>query len=156
MKKLLQTTTLLVLFTLILSSCSTVKKIPATLAGASRARFVGKWTLIKVIYDGLLPGSVQTLFDQGLPEVFNGSNWNFTNSGNGMYTLTNGASQTIFWSYVNDQNIFQFKKLYQGDSAKKVLDGYQLSVANIDDVQMTLKLPVSVGDKTAYVILLSK
>jgi hypothetical protein len=142
------------LFIMALSGCSTVKSLPATIAGASRARFVGVWQLNKISYDGLLPGAVQTLFNQAPPEAFNGSTWNLTNSGNGIYTLTDGTSQTIFWSYANSNGeVFQFKKLYQGDSARKVQDGYLLTVATIDNANMTLKLPVSLGDKTAYVIL---
>ena len=153
MKKLLKTATLFLLVVAAISSCSTVKKLPADIAGASRARFVGKWTLTKVSYDGLLPGTVQSIFDQAAPDDFNGSSWNLTNSGNGIYTLASGVSQTIFWSYDKDGNIFQFKKLYQGDSARKVQDGYQLSIAAIDGSQMTLKLPVTLGDKTAFVVL---
>ena len=139
---------------LIISSCSTVKKLPATVAGASRARFVGTWTVANVGYEGLLPGSVQSLFNQGTPEDFNGSTWKLTNSGNGIYTLNNNSSQTIFWSYNNSNGeVFQFKKLYQGDSARKVEEGYQLFVSSIDATHMVLKLPVSLGDKTAYVVL---
>jgi hypothetical protein len=138
----------------IISACSTVKKLPATVAGASRARFVGNWTLTTVSYDGLLSGSVQTLFNQDAPENFRGSIWKLTNSGNGSFTLLNAGPQSIFWSY-NKSNgeIFQFKKLYQGDSAGKVQTGYQLIVDNIDDNHMILKSPVTLGDKTAYVVL---
>jgi uncharacterized protein YceK len=141
-------------FILALSSCSTVRKLPATVAGASRARFVGVWTLTKISYDGLLPGTVQDIFNQAAPEEFNGSIWNLSNSGNGTYTLTKGTSQTIFWSY-NKSNgeVFQFKKLYQGDRAGKVQDGYQLTVGSIDSNHMIFRLPVSLGDKIAYVIL---
>lgn len=154
MKKRLAILAVVAAFTLAISACSTVKKLPATVAGASRARFVGNWTLTNVSYEGLVPGSVQTLFNQASPDSFNGSVWKLTNSGNGLITLTNGTSQTIFWSYdKSNGDIFQFKKLYQGDSASKVQDGYQLTVAAIDDNGMTLKLPVSLGDKTAYVVL---
>ena len=154
MKKQLQMSVMVIALITAFSSCSTVKKLPATVAGASRAKFVGSWKLSAVTYDGLLPGSVQTIFEQGAPESFNGSTWNLTNSGNGIYTLTNGTSQTIFWSYNNSNGeIFQFKKLYQGDSARKVQEGYQLTVAGNDGNTMTLRLPVSLGDKTAYIIL---
>ncbi len=154
MKRKFQISILMASLILAILSCSTVKKLPATVAGASRARFVGNWTLTKVSYDGLLPGTVQAIFNQAAPEAFNGSTWNLTNSGNGIYTLSNGTSQTIFWSYNNSNGeVFQFKKLYQGDSAGKVQQGYQLIVASIDGTNMILRLPVSLGDKTAYVIL---
>ena len=154
MKKQLQTYGLVIALILAFSSCSTLKKLPATVAGASRAKFVGNWKLNAITYDGLLPGAVQTIFDQGSPESFNGSTWKLTNSGNGIYTLANGTSQTFFWSYNNNSGeVFQFKKLYQGDSARKVQEGYQLMVAGNDGNAMILKLPVNLGDKTAYVIL---
>lgn len=153
-KKQLQLAAVLVAVILSISSCSTVKKLPATVAGASRARFVGTWTVTAVTYDGLIPGAVQTFLNQGPPEDFNGSIWKLTNSGNGTYTLASGTSQSIFWSYDNSNGpVFQFKKLYQGDSARKVQMGYQLIVQSIDDTRMVLRSPVALGDKTAYVIL---
>lgn len=137
-----------------LLSCKTVKKLPATIAGASRAKLVGSWTLTNISYDGLLPGSVQSLFGETIPDL-NGGIWKLTNSGNGSYTLSNGNAQSIYWSYSNDNNIptFQFKKLYQGDKARKVEEGYQLLISNIDGAHMTLRSPVPLGDKTAYVLL---
>lgn len=142
------------LLAMALFSCSSVKKLPATVAGKSRARFVGTWTLNSVTYDHLLSGAVQTLFNQAPPDAFTGSIWNLTNSGNGSYTLTNGAVQKIFWSYSNDaSDIFQFKQLYQGDAARKVQEGYQLQIEAIDDQTMTLKVPVTVGSSTGYVVL---
>src|SRR6185312_2229702 len=153
MKKLLQTSAAVIAFVFAFSACNTVKKLPATVAGASRARFVGTWTVTKVSYEGLVQGAIQTVFDQGAPEDFNGSTWNLTNSGNGTYVLTNGTSQTIFWSYNNTNGqIFQFKKLYKGDAARKVQEGYQLQVASIDDNGMVLKSPVNLGNQTAYVV----
>ena len=155
MKKVFQKSASIILLVLIFSACSTIKNLPSAATGASRAKFVGTWALNKVSYDGLLPGSVQTVFDQAAPDNFNGSIWKFTNSGNGIYSLTNGTSQTIFWSVnagMGNGELFQFKKLYQGDSARKVQEGYQLIVANNDGANMTLKSPVSIGDKTAYVV----
>src|ERR1700761_5812946 len=135
MKKIIQTSAIIILSILIFSACNTVKSLPAAATGATRAKFVGTWTLNKVSYDGLLPGSVQTVFDQAAPDDFNGSNWKLTNSGNGIYTLANGTSQTIYWSVNKDagnNELFQFKKIYEGDSASKVQEGYQLVVANND------------------------
>ena len=155
MKKIFQTSALIVFSVLIFSACSTVKSLPAAATGASRAKFVGTWTLNKVSYDGLVTGAVQTVFDQAAPEDFNGSTWKLTNSGNGSYTLASGTSQTIYWSVNKDASnngLFQFKKIYEGDSASKVQEGYQLAVANNDDSAMTLKSPVSIGNKTAYVV----
>jgi hypothetical protein len=154
MKRTFKTSAIILLAAVVYTACSTVKKLPATVAGASRAKFVGTWTLTKVSYDGLLPGAVQTVFDQGTPEDFNGSTWKLTNSGNGSYTLVNGVSQTLFWSFTHTDggDLFQFKKLYQGDKARKVQEGYQLNVAFNDGSAMILKSPVSLGNKTAYIV----
>lgn len=141
---------------LIFSSCSGPRN---TMAGAdvSRGKFTGDWTLTNVTYERLLPGAVQTLFDQAAPNAFLGSTWKFTNSGNGIYTLTSGVSQTIYWSINNNDargQLFQFKKIYQGDKAKNVETGYQLLVASNTGSYMTLKLPVNVSNSsTAYVVL---
>jgi hypothetical protein len=154
LKKYALHVTVSVIALLVVPACNTVKKLPATVAGASRAKFVGTWTLSKVSYDGLLPGSVQSLFEQASPESFNGSTWKLTNSGNGSFSLLNGTSQAIFWSYDNNNGpMFQFKKLYQGHKARKVQEGYRLTVRDISDNQMTLTLPVNLGDRTAFVIL---
>jgi hypothetical protein len=156
MKNLFRSAIALIAFTLILSACNTVKNLPAAATGASRARFVGTWTLNSVNYDGLVPGAVQNVFDQAPPKDFIGSTWKLTNSGNGIYTLVNGTSQTIFWSVNNNGEnkgqIFQFKKIYEGDKAKNVQEGYQLIVDAQDGKAMTVKSPISLGNKTAYII----
>lgn len=151
MKKILHFTLSILALTFILQACSTTK----SLVGAAHGHINGTWTLTNVSYDGLVPGAVQNVFDQAPPAAFVNSTWQLTNSGNGMYTLANGTSQSIFWSY-NDQDksnpIFQFKKIYQGDKAKNVSEGYQLNVVQVDGSSMTLKSPVAMGSKTAYIV----
>lgn len=151
MKKIFQLTFTVLALAFILQSCSTSK----SLVGAQNGPINGTWTLTNVSYDGLLPNAVQNVFNQAPPAAFVNSTWKLTNSGNGMYTLANGTSQTIFWSY-NTQDksnpIFQFKKIYEGDKAKNVTEGYQLYVAQADRSTMTLKSPVAVGNKTAYIV----
>ena len=151
MKKIFQILIPVLAVALLISSCS----VPAALTGSSRARFVGTWTLNTVTYDRLVAGSVQTVFDQAAPSAFVGSTWQLTNSGNGMYTLNNGTSQTIFWSLFNDPaagTMFQFKKIYQGDAPKNVADGYRLVINDNDGQSMTLKSPVTIGNTTGYVV----
>ena len=152
MKKQIQTAALFIAVLVAFASCSSVKKLPEDLAGKARARFVGVWALTKVSYDGSSPGNIQSIFEQGTPEDFNSSTWNLTNSGNGTYTLTNGTVQNIFWSYSNTNGeVFQFKKL-NGESARKVQDGYVLTVDNINATNMTLRSPVNLGGTTVYII----
>jgi hypothetical protein len=155
MKKIIQLTFTVLALAFVFQACSTVKSLPAAATGASRARIVGTWTLTNINYDGLLPNAVQDVFNQAPPRDFIGSTWQLTNSGNGIYTLANGNSQTIFWSY-NSQDksnpILQFKKIFQGDKAKNVAEGYQLYITQNDGRMMTLKSPIAVGNTTAYII----
>jgi len=155
MKNIFRTTLIVTLLAFVISSCSTPQNTMTSAPSASRGKFTGTWTITAISYDGLVENAVQNVFDQAPPSAFRGSTWQLTNSGNGVYTLTNGASQTIFWSVNStDPNgqVFQFKKIYQGDKAKNVTAGYQLYVINNDGNRMTLKSPVSVGNSTAYII----
>ena len=155
MKKLVQFSFAVLAVTLILSACSPSKNAITGASNVSRGKFTGTWTLNNVSYDGIVQQAVQNVFDQAPPQDFVGSTWKLTNSGNGIYTLQNGTSQTIFWSVNNNSGsnqLFQFKKLFQGDKAQKVTEGYQLVVTANDGNNMTLKSPIAVGDKTAYII----
>lgn len=155
MKKIFQLTFTVLALAFIFQACNTVKSLPAKATGTSRARIVGTWTLTNIKYDGLLPNAVQDVFNQAPPRDFKNSTWQLTNSGDGIYTLANGTSQTIFWSYntADKSNpIFQFKKIYQGDKAKNVAEGYQLNIAQSDGQMMVLKSPIALGNTTAYII----
>ena len=151
MKKLLHVTFSVLTLVFILQACSTTKE----LVGAAHGHINGTWTLTNVSYDGLLPGAVQNVFDEAPPAAFVNSTWKLTNSGNGSYTLANGTSQNIFWSY-NEQDksnpVFQFKKMFQGEKAKNIAQGYQLNVAQVDGSSMTFKSPIALGSKTAYIV----
>ena len=157
MKKILQTSIAILALTFIFSACSTPQNANSgtTSSNVSRGKFVGTWTLTNVAYDGLVQGAVQNVFDQASPEAFVGSTWKFTNSGNGTYTLTNGTSQTIFWSVFNGGTTgtqFQFKKLYEGDKAKNVQEGDRLDIGVINNTSMTLRSPVAIGNSNGYII----
>lgn len=155
MKKLVQLSLSILAFTIIISACSSSKNAVTGASNVSRGKFTGTWTISSVSYEGIVQQAVQNMFDQAPPQDFVGSTWKLTNSGNGTYTLKNGTAQTIFWSVNNNagsNQLFQFKKLYEGDKAQKVTDGYQLVVSSNDGTSMTLKSPVALGDKTAYVV----
>jgi hypothetical protein len=147
--------TLIVLLTVIVlaSACTVVNKT----AGVDRSKFVGTWVVSNVGYEGVINGTVQKIFDQAAPQYFVGSTWQLTNSGNALYTLANGTAQSIYWSYYNPgggvEPLFQFKKVYQGDKAKNVDDGYRLNIGNADGNNLVLKVPVNIDGKTGYVVL---
>lgn len=151
MKKILQLTLSVLAITFILQACSTTK----ALVGADHGHINGTWTLTNVSYDGLLPGAIQNVFDQAPPSAFINSKWQLTNSGNGMYTLADGTSQSIFWTYIDKDKsnpIFQFKKTFKGEATRHIAEGYQLNVAHVDGNSMTLRSPVALGNKTAYIV----
>lgn len=153
MKKIFQYTLTILALAIVISSCSSVRS--TTSAHVPRDRFVGTWTLNTVTYEGgLLPNAVQSAFDQAPPAEFVGSTWKLTNSGNGIYTLANGTSQTIFWSVFEGTagTQFQFKKIYEGDKAKNVTDGYRLDVGSATKDNLVLKTPVPIGAQTGYVV----
>lgn len=157
MKKIFQTAVAILAVSLIFSACSSTQNTQTSGTSAmnvSRGKFVGTWVCNSVSYNGLLPGAVQNVFDQAPPAAFEGSTWKLTNSGNGMYSLTNGQSQTIFWSVYNGNGApqFQFKKIYQGDKAKNVQEGYRLNVGAMTGTNMTLLSPVAVGNGTGYIV----
>jgi len=156
MKKIFQKSLAILAVALIFSACSSQKNtVASSTTGVSRGKFVGTWNLTNVTYDGLVPNAVQTVFDQAAPSAFVGSVWKLTNSGNGIYTLANGTAQTIFWSVFNDATAgtqFQFKKLYEGDKAKNVQEGYRLNIGSMTGNTMTLQSPVAVGNGTGYVV----
>src|SRR4051812_9123420 len=99
MKNVLKTPIAILSLIFLFAACSTPQNVTTT--NVSRGKFTGTWTLNNVSYQGLVQGSVQNVFDQAAPEAFVGSTWKLTNSGNGIYTLSNGTSQTIFWSVYN-------------------------------------------------------
>jgi len=143
---------IIALILLSFSSCTVVNKT----AGVDRSKFVGTWTVNNVGFENMVGNAVTKVFDQAPPKDFIGSTWILTNSGNGLYTLTNGTSQSIYWSYYNPGNgvepAFQFKKVYQGDQAKNIGDGYRLSISSNDGATMVLKTPISLGSSIGYVV----
>jgi hypothetical protein len=156
MKKILYTAFALVAFAFIISSCSSTQGVQGGSTNVSRGKFTGTWTLNNVSYEGLVENAVQNVFDQAPPRAFAGSTWKLTNSGNGVYTLADGSSQTIFWSVNNSDpaagQMFQFKKIFEGDKARNVDTGYKLVVASNNGTDMTLKSPVSISGGTGYVV----
>src|SRR5476651_676267 len=112
MNKRSQFSVIIALILLSVSSCTVVNKT----AGVDRSKFVGTWTVNNVGFENMVGNAVTRVFDQAPPKDFIGSTWILTNSGNGLYTLTNGTSQSIFWSYYNPGNgiepAFQLKKVY--------------------------------------------
>ncbi len=156
MKKIILAIALAFASLTVLESCS-----PKTTSGTNVARrgdVTGNWILNNISFDGIPDVAVRGFFGENSYKCFVGSTWNLTNSGNGSYILPTSATcntktQTIFWSVSTADETFQFKKLYEGEKAKNVSEGYRLVLASADDNMMTLKSPVEYGGKTAYIVL---
>jgi hypothetical protein len=157
MKRILVIAALLCSSLMILQSCSGTK---STTAGANlrRGNVTGTWVLNDITFEGVPAANVKSLFSEASYKCFIGSTWSLTNSGNGSYLLPGTAecptrTQTIFWSVSTADETFQFKKLYEGDKAKNVTEGYRLILSSATGDNLVLKSPVEYGSGAAYIVL---
>ena len=141
---------------IVLQSCS-----PKTTTGAvalKKGNVTGNWVLNDITFDGIPEVAVKSFLGESSYKCFVGSTWNLTNSGNGSYALPSSTTcaaktQSIFWSVSPVDETFQFKKLYEGDKAKNVTDGYRLILSSTDGSNMVIKSPIEYGGRTAYIVL---
>lgn len=139
---------------MVLQSCS--PKGAATTQPIKRGNVTGNWVLNDITFEGIPQANVKSLFGESSYKCFVGSTWRLTNSGNGSYTLGSecgGTMQTIFWSASPKEDTFQFKKIYEGDKAKNVTEGYRMVLSSATKESMTIKTPVEYGNGTAYIVL---
>jgi hypothetical protein len=99
----------------------------------------GDWTVTDVSVDGINESYVDiTVFDQAKSQCYEGSTWHLVqNNASGNYTLNGGSgcpSETTkikwFVTESNGQYYFNFKKIYEGEKPKNVVDGYKMRVAS--------------------------
>ncbi|MBB2144717.1 hypothetical protein GM921_04430 [Pedobacter sp. LMG 31464] len=141
---------------IVLQSCS-----PKTTSGTvavKRGDVSGNWVLNDITFDGIPEIAVKSFLGESSYKCFVGSTWSLTNSGNGSYSLPSSATcaaktQSIFWSVSTADETFQFKKLYEGDKAKNVTEGYRLMLSSSDGNSMVIKSPIEYGSKTAYIVM---
>ena len=141
---------------IVLQSCA-----PKTTTGAvavKRGNVSGNWILNNITFEGIPDVAVKSFLGESSYKCFVNSTWNLTNSGNGSYSLPGGdacaaKTQNIFWSVNASEGTFQFKKLFEGDKAKNVTEGYVLTLGASDGNTLIIKSPISYSGKTAYVVL---
>ena len=155
MKRILLIAAILCSSLMVLQSCS--PKGGAT-QSLKKGNVTGNWVLNDITFEGLPQSAVKSLFDEGSYTCFQGSTWSLTNSGNGTYTLPGGGAcaaktQTIYWSASPGDQTFQFKKIFEGDKAKNVTEGYRLILSEATGDRLVLKSPVDYGKNPAYIIL---
>src|SRR5690606_34123094 len=112
----------------LLSSCTNTKVV-----ADSEKLMRGNWTVSNVSVDGINQSYVDvTVFDEANSKCYEGSSWYLVqNNATGNYTM-NGVSDCpntttkIKWFITeeNGQMFFNFKKVYEGEKPKNVVDGY--------------------------------
>ncbi|WP_134088414.1 hypothetical protein [Olivibacter sp. XZL3] len=147
----------LVFFIVGCSSSKQATSSSAPSAGQWKRGVRGQWVLNSIEKKNFPSGaSVKRIFDEAPIDCFIGSAWNLIANGKGSITFSAdgelcapGATREIFWSIYEPENggeaQFQFKKLYPGEKAKNVTEGYRLDLAYADEGTLTLQMPVNTG-----------
>jgi len=156
MKKVILAVALFFVSVILLESCS--PKTTSGTAAVRRGNVTGNWVLNNITFEGIPDVAVRSFLGESSYKCFVGSTWRLTNSGKGSYALPTSAScsaktQEIFWSVSTADETFQFKKLYEGEKAKNVTEGYRLVLAGADDNTLTIKSPIEYSGKTAYAVM---
>lgn len=141
---------------LVLEGCS--PKATSGTVAMKRSNVTGTWVLANVSYEGVPQSAIKSFLGESSAQCFVGSSWKLTNSGNGTYDLPGGSdctakTQSIFWSVSTADETFQFKKIYEGEKAKNVTEGYRLILSNATKDNLVIKSPVDYGNGAAYVVL---
>ena len=113
----------------------------------SEVAIIGNWTVTSVTYPGSEYIKVNS-FDLADSKCFVGSTWKFiSNNNKGEMALTNASctafSSPITW-YINKNGNFVMK-IINDTKAKKVLEGYILTIANSTENSFQLMDKVNVG-----------
>ena len=144
MKKLLSLCVMLVLF----ASCGSLDQ-------KGQVALKGNWVISSVTYPGSEYIKV-TSFDVADSKCFEGSSWNFiSNNNKGSLTLNSTVagcpsfSSPIVWT-VTKAGTFNLK-ITEGEKAKRVTDGYILTIQNQTESSFQLVDNVTVGGKTVAV-----
>ncbi|MDR2284623.1 MAG: hypothetical protein LBE37_15515 [Sphingobacterium sp.] len=124
-----------------------------------RSGVKGTWVLNSVTRQDIPDAyTIKNIFDEAPVECFIGSVWHLPagamRNQTGSITFNasgklcaNGAVRTIVWSIYDPGKMggepeFQFKKLYAGDKAANVKNGYALGLSFADEQSLVLKMPI--------------
>lgn len=151
MKKLIVTGVLAVLLFACKSNSATTTKLDRN----SQVDMKGNWVISSVTYPGSDVIAVNS-FQLADSQCFVGSTWKLiSNNNKGEMALTKPScasfSSPITW-FVNRDGQFVLKVLNAGDKARKVRDGYVLSVANQSENAFQLVDKIDVGGKSTNVV----
>lgn len=129
-------------FVCLLISCNNSKAI-----ADSEKLMRGNWIVTDVSINGVNENHVNiNVFDEARAKCYEGSKWNLVqNNASGTYSLNGGngcptKSHKIKWFITeeNGQSFFNFKRIYDGERPKHVVDGYKLRVGSNTGSQIVL------------------
>jgi len=131
--------------------CKSTSATSTKLDNKSERGLSGDWTLTSVSYAG---SDYIRVFSFGLADskCFEGSSWHFVSNNNkGTMALPSSANCGAFNSpitwFINKDGQFVLKVLNAGEKARKVRDGYVLSMANQTATSFQLLDRVDVAGK---------
>lgn len=125
---------LFVLTLFFVSSCTNSKAV-----ADSEKLMRGDWTITNVSVDGIQQSYVDiTVFDEANSQCYVGSSWHLVqNNATGNYTFNAGGdcpsgTTKIKWFVTEGggESFFNFKKVYEGERPKNVVDGYKMRVSS--------------------------
>ena len=151
MKKII----LLLMCSVLVLSCKSKSATVTKLDSKSQVALKGNWTITSVTYPGSDFIKVNT-FSIADSQCFVCSTWKFiSNNNKGEMTLTKANCPSFYspitW-FINKDGQFILKVLNAGEKAKKVRDGYVLSVANQTESAFQLLDKIDVGGKMTNVV----
>jgi hypothetical protein len=151
MKKIL----LLAMMAFGIFSCKTTSATSTKLDNKSEVGMKGNWTIVSVEYPSKDNIKVNS-FGLADSQCFVGTTWKFiSNNNKGEMTMDKGNcpqfSSPITW-FVNKEGQFVLKVLNAGEKAKRVRDGYVLSVENQTPTSFELVDKVDVLGKMTRVV----
>ena len=136
-------------------SCKSTSATSTKLDRKSQVNIKGDWTITSITYPNqeYIKINSVSLADS---QCFIGSSWKFVsnnNKGNMNISKAECPSFTspITW-FINKEGKFVMKVLNAGEKAKRLRDGYVLSVANQTETTFQLVDRISVGNKQEDVV----
>lgn len=139
---------ILLLLTVLFVGCKPKQTLTNTkLDTKSEVAIKGNWTITEVTFPGSEYIKVNS-FDLADSKCFVGSTWKFISNNNNGEMVLNNASCTAFSSpitwYINKDGNFVMK-IINDTKAKKVLEGYILTISNSTENSFQLMDKVNVG-----------
>lgn len=140
---------------IIISGCKSTSITNTKLDRHSQVDIKGNWTLTSVDFPSSDYIKINS-FQIADSKCFEGSTWKFiSNNNKGEFTLNNSSCSTfssaITW-FINDDGQFVLKILDAGLKAKKVRNGFVLTIANQSQTRFQLIDKVDIGGKITAVI----